>query len=118
MANKQEPFTLFSEKDGQVQRIQCPERIDLNISPLLKEILIRLTEQGKYKIIMDLSATRFIDSSGLGAIVSRIAVVRSNQGDIVLVGVKENILNLLELTHLNQILNIYDTIEEAVTSYG
>lgn len=118
MDNKHEPFTVISEKGGQIQRIQCPDRIDLNISPLLRDLLIQFTDQGKYKIIIDLSATKYIDSSGLGAIVSRIAVSRSNQGDIRLAGVKENIMNLLELTHLNKILNIYDTIDEAVASYG
>jgi anti-sigma B factor antagonist len=117
MDNKQISFTIISEKDGQIQRIQCPERIDLNISSHLREILTQLTDQAKYKIIMDLSATKYIDSSGLGAIVSRIAVSRSNQGDVVLAGVNENIMNLLELTHLNKILKVYKSIDEALASY-
>jgi len=117
MENKHESFKVISEKDDRVQRIQCPERIDLNTSPHLRDILIKLTDRGKYKIIIDLSSTTYIDSSGLGAIVSRIAVSRSNQGDILLTAVNENIMNLLEITHLNKILKIYETIDEAIASY-
>ena len=59
-----------------------------------------------------------MDSSGLGAIVSKIAVTRSNNGDIRLAAVQKYIDYLLNLTHLNKILQIYPNIEDAVESFN
>ena len=56
-------------------------------------------------------------TSGLGAIVSRIAAARSNQGDVRLASAGDSIDNLLELTHLNKILNSYKDVEQAIISY-
>jgi len=67
---------------------------------------------------MDLSQTAYIDSSGLGAIVSIIATVRANQGDIRLAAAAGNITNLLEITQLNKLLKCYKTVEEGVKSFS
>ena len=117
MKKYDESFSVSEEEDGQIQLIKCPDRIDINVSYILRDILSDLIDQGKYKIILELKDTQYIDSSGLGAIVSRIAAVRSNQGDVRLASAGDSINNLLELTHLNKILNSYIDVENAIASY-
>lgn len=117
MRKNDESFSVTEEQGGQIQLIKCPDRIDINVSYILRDILTDLIEQGKYKIILELKDTQYIDSSGLGAIVSRIAAARSNQGDVRLAGAGESINNLLKLTHLNKILNSYSDVENAISSY-
>ena len=105
------------EKSGNITVIDCPQRLDANVSDDLKKIIIDLVEGNKYKFIVNLSATKYVDSSGLGAIVSRISVARSNKGDVRLVTKTKEILDLLDLTRLNKILQCYDDVNSAIDSF-
>ena len=108
---------ITKEEPGNIFVIDCPQRLDVNISDDLKKIMADLIQRGIYKIVINLTDTRYVDSSGLGAIVSRIAVARSNKGDVRLATTTKSILDLLELTHLNKILQCYDDVLSAVNSY-
>jgi len=97
--------------------INLPARVAAETSEELKKFIKELVERKNYKLVMNLSQTSFMDSSGLGALVSKIAVTRSNQGDVRLANPREYIRNLLELTHLDQIIKIYPSVKEAVNSF-
>jgi anti-sigma B factor antagonist len=106
------------EKSGKVTVIDCPHRLDANVSDELKNIMMDLIEGKKFKIVINLSDTTYVDSSGLGAIVSRISVTRTNKGDVRLVTQTKAILDLLDLTRLNKILKCYSEVNTAVDSFG
>ena len=110
-------FKFREETDGNVVVINAPNRVDVNVSDELRELLTSQIEKNKYQFIVDLSKTKYMDSSGLGSIVSRIAVTRSNNGDIRIAGASENVNNLLNLTHLNKILKIFPDVKSALESY-
>jgi len=110
----------FSEKKDSksgVNIIKCPARIDINVSDDLRDRIVRIIQKNEFKIVLDLSDTKYVDSSGLGAIVSRISLLRSNKGDVKLAVVPKTVSNLLELTHLNKILKDYSSIDEAIKSF-
>ena len=98
--------------------ISCPRRIDVNVSDDLKQLIAANIDNNKYKIILDLSETAYIDSSGLGSIVSRISVLRSNGGDIRLAAPGKNIIDLLELTNLNKIIRYFENVSQAEKSFN
>ncbi len=103
--------------DGSVVVIDIPRRLTSEISGELKKLMKQLLEEEHFKIVMNLEKTKYMDSSGLGAIVSKIAATRSKGGDIRLAAPQQTIIDLLELTHINQIVKIYDTVEDAVKSF-
>ena len=105
------------EKAGKVTVIDCPSRLDANVSDELKKIMVDLIEKNKYNIVINLANTKYVDSSGLGAIVSRISVTRSNKGDVRLVTKTQAIIDLLDLTRLNKILKCYDDVKTASESF-
>ena len=109
-------FTVH-EKEHNIVVIDCPERLDLNQSDDLKKILAEEIDKNKYRFIINLTRTTYVDSSGLGAIVSHIAKSRSNGGDIRLALTSGLILKLLEVTNLNKILKTYDDVDTAISSY-
>ncbi len=109
------PTQFFENK--QIVVIDIPRRLTSEISGELKRLMKELLEQGHYRIIMNLEKTKYMDSSGLGAIVSKIAATRSKGGDIRLAAPQQTIVDLLELTHINQIIKSYATVEEAVNSF-
>ncbi|MFQ5825580.1 MAG: STAS domain-containing protein [bacterium] len=110
-------FQTREKLDGKVIVIELPERLDFQISDDFRSMLNELAKQGKYQLVFDLEKTKYIDSSGLSALVSRIATTRSNQGDIRLASPTKFVRELLELTHLNQIIKCFDNVKAAVESF-
>jgi len=104
--------------DGKIVVIDVPNRLTIDTSDELKKQLKNLVDDGVVRLVINLEETDYMDSSGLGAIVSKIAVTRSNNGDIKLAAVQKYIDYLLNLTHLNKVLQIYPNIEDAVESFN
>ena len=110
-------FTKKESSDGRVVIIECPQRVRLDVSSGLRALMKEAVEQKKFMIVIDMDKTGFMDSTGLGALVSQIAVTRSNGGDIRLARVKDPIVKLLGITHLNKIFQCFDSVQSAVESY-
>ncbi len=110
-------FELEDFNEGAVTVIHIPERLTSDTSDELKKILKEQVEKKVIKIVIDLAKTRYMDSSGLGAIVSKIASTRANNGDIRLASPQQYIIELLELTHINQIIKVFNSVEDAVKSF-
>jgi len=92
------------------------ERIDAHNSAGLKEMFLRLIEQGEVNIVVQLDTVRFIDSSGLGALLSGHKNVMAKSGRFILAGCKPQVLSMFELTRLNRIFEIYGDLTEAIGS--
>jgi anti-sigma B factor antagonist len=90
------------------------QRIDAHNSSELKTTLLHLIEQGESHIIVQLEDVRFIDSSGLGALLSGHKNALSKSGRLVLVNVQKQVLSMFELTRLNRVFEIYTDIDEVL----
>lgn len=110
-------YKIYEAANGNVEVITAPEIFNIEVSEEFRIILKKFVEKGKYKIVVDLAQTEYMDSSGLGAIVSRISSTRSHDGDIRIAAPKEFVKNLFDVTNLVEILKIYDTVDEAVNSF-
>ena len=60
---------------------------------------------------------RYVDSSGLGAIVSRIADLRAGGGDVRVAGANDHVTGLFRLTNLDKIISLFDSVDEAEHSF-
>ena len=106
------------EESGKVTVLQTPARFTVEIASDFKDLLNDLVRDEKYCFVIDLSLTEYMDSSGLGAIVSRIAATRANNGDIRLAAPSKFVKDLLELTQLIRILKIYKDVDSAIESFS
>ncbi|MES2593243.1 MAG: STAS domain-containing protein [Bacteroidota bacterium] len=95
-----------------VIRLQA-EKLDSNIAPALKSELVVLNTDGVKNIIIDLSETRYCDSSGLSAILVANRLCKNNNGVFVLTGLQESVKKLVSISQLDTILNITNTFPEA-----
>ena len=93
----------------------CEERIDAHNSTELKEIVLKLIEQGEINIVVQLSQVRFIDSSGLGALLSGFKNAAARSGKLVLANIQSQVLSMFELTRLNRVFEIYADINDALS---
>ena len=85
------------------------ERLDAHNANDLKAELLALFEQGKKNILINLQDVRFIDSSGLGALVSGFKNAITNQGSLKLAGLQPQVKSMFELTRLHRVFDIYPT---------
>ena len=90
------------------------ERLDANNSGELKEYLKRLLENEAKALIIDLSTVSFIDSSGLGALLSGYKNANLHQGSLVLCGLQPRVQSMFELTRLHRVFDIYPSQQDAL----
>jgi anti-sigma B factor antagonist len=105
------------EKDGIVIVYVREERLDAHNSNELKEEMQRLFHEGKKHILIDLGEVRFIDSSGLGALVSGFKNAITNQGNLKLSGLQPQVKSMFELTRLHRVFEIFPSTVEAIESF-
>jgi anti-sigma B factor antagonist len=93
------------------------ERFDAHNSEVLKSELNRLFDSGVKHLLIDLKEVRFIDSSGLGVLVSGFKNASTRQGSIKLCSLQSQVKSMFELTRLQRVFDIYGTVDEALESY-
>jgi anti-sigma B factor antagonist len=95
------------------------ERLDLEVSVEFRATLLQAIADGQRRLVVDLADIEFIDSSGLGALVSALKTLRAQKdGDIRLANLQQPVVALLEVTRLNRVFSSYSTVEQAVQSFG
>lgn len=83
----------------------------------LKQIVQDALDQGARRFVFDFTPTAYIDSSGLGALVSMSKRVRQAGGDLRLAGLNEDLRSLFELTKLDTLFAIFETPDEALVGF-
>ena len=90
-------------------------RIVADIAPQFKADMIAYIQRGNRKIILDLSHVAFIDSSGLGALIGTLKAI-GNDGELVLCGLQDAVVNMFKLTRMNKVFRIFENPEEAASA--
>jgi len=89
-------------------------RLTVASAPGLRTVATQRLEAGDHLLVVDLSATTFVDSSGLGALVSLLKSARQAGGDLRLVAPSEQVSMVLRLTNLDRILQPRASVEDAL----
>jgi anti-sigma B factor antagonist len=84
---------------------------------LLHDKLYEFIEQDKKKVVIDLSQVDWMNSTGLGILISGYTTLRNTNGELKLANVTEKIQSLLTITKLVTVFEAYDTVDEAVESF-
>jgi len=75
-----------------------------------------LLKKGKINLIVQLGQVRFIDSSGLGALLAGFKNAQRKSGNLLLVNVQPQVLSMFEMTRLNRVFEIYSDLDEIFDS--
>ncbi len=104
-----------SERDGWAV-LAVGGEVDVATAPRLREKLIELVNSGQHRIVVDLGAVEFLDSTGLGVLVGALKRVRTHDGDLALVCTEARILKVFEITGLTKVFSICDSVDAAVSA--
>ncbi len=102
-----------SEQDGW-SVMQVVGEIDVATAPRLREQLIKLVNEERFRIVVDLEEVDFIDSTGLGVLIGARKRVRTHDGDVKLVCTEPRIVKVFEITGLDQVFQIHSSVSDAV----
>lgn len=108
-------MTQFATRTTQsgVLVIRPEGRLNMVAAPALRKELHALVDKGNSRIVVDLSGTEFIDSSGLGALISGLKAARQAGGDLRIAAPTRQVSTVLELTNLNRVLRSHETADGA-----
>ena len=104
------------EIDAETQVIELGGEIDLYTAPEFKERMVELIEDGKKRIVVDLSAATFIDSTTLGVLVGGVKRLRPAGGSLALVCTDQNITKIFEITGLDRVFPIHASRDDALAA--
>src|ERR1035437_4151495 len=82
------------------------------------ELLHKLIDEGKKNVIVDLSDVKFMNSSGIGMLISGLTTMKKAEGSMKLSGATDKIESLLVITKLITIFETFDDIEKAIASFS
>ncbi len=104
--------------DG-VSIVDCSGRITLGEgSVTLRDTVRELLSKGRKKILLNLGEVNYIDSSGIGELVSAFTTVRNQGGDLKLLNLTKKVHDLLQITKLYTVFDVKDDEAAAVKSFG
>jgi len=94
------------------------EKLDTKVAPTLKSELVLVSGNGEKNIIIDLSNCRYCDSSGLSAILVANRLCKNADGKFILTGLQEPVERLINISQLDTVLNITESVKEAENIIG
>lgn len=88
--------------------------VNLFSAPTLKRVLVTAIDNGAHEVVLDLTDTAFLDSTGLGALLAAHRRLANREGRLVIVGAQANVLRVLEVTGLDSIFQFASSREAAL----
>jgi anti-anti-sigma factor len=102
--DKKEQYVVFSPLE---------EKLDSLLAPKLKSELLTIHAEGFENLVLDLSQVKYVDSSGLSALLVGDREFGRNGGIFVISGVQDHVMKLLKISMLDKKLNLVTSLEEA-----
>jgi len=105
----------FTKKES-IAVLSLDGNLDASVAEKFKSTFENYAKESS-NFVIDMSKVGFIDSTGLGKIVSALRTVTVNNGDLKLAGINDEVMMVFQITRAYKIFDIYDSVDEAVKSF-
>jgi anti-sigma B factor antagonist len=102
---------------GSYSVVRCEGRLDMSTAARLRDAIEEAVTPEMPRLVVDLTSTPFVDSSGLGVLVGGLKRARLHGGDLRIAGAGEPVRTVLRLTKLDQVLREYPTVDAAAEGW-
>ncbi len=92
--------------------------VESKVASEFKAKLLILAQPDIDALIIDLTGVQAIDSSGLGALLLAHRQLKEHSIPVLLIGVQEFVMSLMNMTRIDELFEFYDTLEEALETFG
>jgi anti-sigma B factor antagonist len=112
-------MTTSTRQAGGVTIVDASGRIELGEeSAAVRDLVRDLLSQGRKQILLNLAGVHYIDSAGLGSLVSAAASVRKQGGELKLLNLTDKVVDVMQITRLYTVFDITTDEAAAVKSFG
>tara|TARA_A200000113_G_scaffold163033_1_gene147621 strand:- start:2454 stop:2795 length:342 start_codon:yes stop_codon:yes gene_type:complete len=106
-----------SEHKGNVAVVYSQvDKLDSTNAPELKSLFIYLNKSANNLIVLDMSQTKYCDSSGLSAILIANRLCKDTSGSFHLAGLQPDVLKLIQIAQLDKVLNLSENLDSALAT--
>lgn len=110
--------TINSRVSGDVTIVDVAGKITLGDgSAMLRDKVKELSAAGTKKILLNLGEVNYIDSSGIGELVSAFTTISNNGGALKLLNLTKRVKDLLQITKLYTVFEVFDDEAQAIASF-
>jgi anti-sigma B factor antagonist len=111
-------ITISERQSGDVTILDMEGKITIGEgSVALRTAIRRLLEEGKKKVLLNLAKVGYIDSSGIGELVSSYTAINKDGGELKLLNLTQKLQDLLTITKLLTVFDVYESEADALGSY-
>ena len=110
MREARSPFEVVSG----VPVVTAPKEIDIATAPALRSALLKAAARGHGTLVLDMTMTRFCDSSGLHTLLAAHKLAQDEGGSLLLINPARAIIRVLEVTGLNRLLPSFTSLDQAL----
>lgn len=103
--------------DEDLAVIHCEGRLNMVAAGSLRACIEQSVDAGQSRVVIDLGAISFIDSSGLGSLIAGLKKARQAGGNLRIAAATDQVLTVLRLTNLDRVLRPHLTVEEASSGW-
>lgn len=108
---------LSERREGDITILDLKGRIRINSSTFLHKAIRCLLDEGKTKILLNLAGVTHIDSVGLGELISSHITLSNKGGEIKLIHLTDRVRDLMTITKLLTVFDVYDNEPDALASF-
>ncbi len=93
-------------------------RFDSRVAGLVKAEFTIILSEDTTRLVVDMSKVEYCDSSGLSALLLAFRILQAEEGEIKIAAPQKSVRTLIEISQLDKILPIYNTVEEAINEFN
>lgn len=102
---------------GEIVILRCNGSLDADSIPVFKKHAYDALDNGKIKFVLDASNMEFVDSMGLGVLISFLRKVKEKDGDVKIAGLTADVKTIFEITRLYRLFDVSDNLGGAVKNF-
>ncbi|WP_410208165.1 STAS domain-containing protein [Fusobacterium sp.] len=110
-------FEILERNVDDIKVLKVVGELDALVAPKLKDKITKLVDSDSTKFIIDFEDVTHINSLAMGILRGKLKVVKDMGGDIKLIKLNEHIKSIFEMIGLDEIFEIYETEDEAASSF-
>lgn len=110
-------LVVTTDHHGDVAVVHAEGEVDIHTAHLLRDALTAAIAEGSDRVIADLTAVSFMDSTGLGVLVGRLRELRIRNG-LLRVAANDRILRVIKVTGVDTVLPVHEDLADALAAFN
>jgi anti-sigma B factor antagonist len=106
----------YTVMDDDIVGLVLKGSLDVATAPEVRDLLVRLIDEGRYRMVLDMTEVDFVDSIGLGVFVGVVHRLRPHDGVMAVAAPSAQVRKVFEITQLVRVLPLYESVDKAFTA--